>query len=1300
MPFNKYQQAAIDAKLGKNVLISAGAGSGKTKTLSYKVYKLVKEDGIDPASLLVLTFTNKAAFEMKDRIIKQFKEDKNDPEKYADRIVSAHIQTFDSFSLYLAKKYSSRLGLPDNITVMDESILEAKRKEYLDEVLNEMYKEDLDRMAASFRKFNVRKDDNSKGMIISIDDELNKMLDSDKQKFINDYENNYLSHDAFVKECNIFFSRLKNEMRETMRFYYFDYITHDISPKYWTGYLSQALSWDFDVKVPFKYENNGKFYDLLVDLYHSDSKDILAKALAYKNDEEYKLITSKDKNRATKIKNERETAMFANMVNVLDIPARVAEKYGTDLDSQYQVLLSFKDDVQLMFEIIRRMNEKLTRYKETVNAYTFAEIGNKALSLLVDSQYSDIAEEIKNRFKYILVDEYQDTNDVQETFLNSISEKATLFCVGDAKQSIYAFRNSNVQLFLDRREQYKKDPTKGEVINMNWNYRSDIQVLLDINSIFVHYMTPSHGNISFREKSEQLEVDPNFHRPRSENGEYGIHWIKFYSREHKNDKEWEAKAILSDIETKVQSHYQVLRENPQNGEPLTRDCKYSDFAILIRTKRQFQDYEELFRKVGIPFNDKVEEHLNQVNAIMALQSLIRLIADDIRKLKHPEDKTDKENRLHLYLSLARSYLYGNHNGYTDDKIYASIKQPGGFEQDPIMKQVYEFSKRHKDSPLSVLFVDLLSEFNVIKELPHVGEVDSNLSKIESFHQLVLSQESQGQNIFDFVNVIQNLSRYSIELNASTVSERENAVKLMTIHSSKGLEFPIIYLPFTDNRLSNGDNRSKPLSVFSRDYGILLPNYKLDEKINTLFLETYHVGEGSSQNEIDEYVRINYVALTRAKETIYLVGNAKQKYKESDGNESIYTMMMSSPCYPIINPGIIDFYVKGKGIAKDQYDQYLLYEEAYNGFVNAEIPDDLAEEEKLKLTTLIKKTQKKLSGKMKENVDGILTELVNQFTPRIQNASVDQLATFYGMLNYKIAFHTVTELLSYYNELREREMKEEMEAGEIPIFDFKPLSINDMIDLLEGFRNEQVSSKKGKKNDKTFTDEDRIAALIYAFDDVFVLFVTDIFNSNRNIKERIFNMDEFGKTFENKKTVNIVMLPKVNIDKNGNSMEEKEIDFVVKAKKRRASMESKINEDEDLEMLRNAEYGTYLHRLLELVDFNSKDTSFIMEEKERNIIDKVLALPIFDNLCDAKVYHEYSYFDDEFLSEGIIDCVIIRKDRIDIIDYKTSDIDKPEYIDQLAAYSRNVRRLFPGKETHCYLLSLLHQDVREVLKETL
>ena len=214
MPFNDEQTAAIEAPMNEDILISAGAGSGKTKTLSRRVFNLLTSGQIEPSELLILTFTDNAAHEMKSRIIKDLK----GAYPRVNEMYSAHIQTFDSFSSYLVKKYAPRLGLSDRIVVADASVIEAKRNQFLDEILNEYYADSLqrERVIQILNKHEMKDDSWLKTNVLLLDKELGKLIPSKKKEFLSNYEQKFLSRDFFDTCVASFVEKAKKQIVQTI----------------------------------------------------------------------------------------------------------------------------------------------------------------------------------------------------------------------------------------------------------------------------------------------------------------------------------------------------------------------------------------------------------------------------------------------------------------------------------------------------------------------------------------------------------------------------------------------------------------------------------------------------------------------------------------------------------------------------------------------------------------------------------------------------------------------------------------------------------------------------------------------------------------------------------------------------------------------------------------------------------------------------------------------------------------------------------------------------------------------------
>ncbi len=1266
--FNSGQKRAVLSKKDENILISAGAGSGKTKTLSYKVYRLVSKDNIRPSDLLVLTFTNKAAYEMKSRIIQQFKDHADLDSKLADEIVSGHIQTFDSFSMYLVKKYCSLLHLPDNIQIADDSILKTRKSEILDQVLSKHYREDFSRTVSSFSKFCTADDSLIKQMVFAIDDSLSGLLPKDKERFFKHYDEEYLSEEKYQLRFHEFIEKCKSDLLQRTRISYFDYLTKEdgSTVEDYVKHIAEKDYYSINRYTPFNDKGTKELIPIIFDLLETEDKSFLPKIYHLLTDDDKKDLFNGSKTRATKGYAAEHTFLYKPLVQFLktDFKEGIIDKFGYDYEKQYQTILSFKEDIHLILDIIQEMNQKLYDYKVMTNAFTFSDIGSMAVELVTEEKYRKAGDEIRSRFKYILVDEYQDTNDIQETFLNSISKNATLFCVGDAKQSIYRFRNANVQLFMDRKKRYEDNPALGKVIDMNWNYRSSFELLANINSIFDYYMTMKHGGINYAEeiidkdgvvtKPQSLDHDPNFIRKKAVGSFYGLGLITYETCEIGKDAEYEARCILNDIKEKVESGYQIM-----DGKT-SRPCRYSDFAILMRVSKGFDTYQKLFDDAKIPCNIKTSDHLTQINAILLLQSLIHLISERVKYRIDPNSE-NRDNTRKLFLSVARSYIYGKAKGYTDEKLDELLlgEDKNAYLKDPILVKIDDFAKRHVDSPLSIIFLDLLDEFSILKDLYLVGDILSNTDKIESFYQIVLSQEQVGQGIEDFARLFRNISKYKIDLASENDFEIENAVQIMTIHASKGLEFPIVYMPFHFNSLTSIHPKLKDVSL-SLKYGIMLPNYVMNEKVANMLKGQYLNSEGSDEEEVNEHVRIFYVALTRAKDALYIVGNKDPKSR-GKAKEHLFEMLDYIYHIPKIKNEYFSLIKKNAMAPESVITDYLDQIDDIKRFFS-EKPE--IETMDLDYRNTAKKNYEEIKKKKYDALILTIGEIYLSFSKflveKMKNATQDEKASYLAYYLYReTEIKTKEEFLEKYPKYKT---------------DFDTIVQENLNGII------YINSKKEEK----VTDDFKVKAISYTFYSLASPFYHMEYDKNV-IREFEGNID-----LEERNGEKSYIPLKLDID-------DTEIEFKKKSRtKERAS--KKVVDNPDEEVIRAMEYGTLLHSYLELLDFTTKDTSFISDKNDEEKIAKVLSLPLFKDCQNADVYHEYSYYDPDFETTGSIDLLLVYSDHIDIVDYKTKNIDDTSYDRQLNVYRRNIERIFHVKNIRMYLLSILEHRTREVKKE--
>ena len=228
MGFNNEQLSAINAPITKDVLVAAGAGSGKTRTLSQKVFDIIDNGQVKPSELLVLTFTDNAAHEMRDRIIATFKD--NGRDEIAEQVASAHIQTFDSFARFLVCMYADALGISSNVNLVNSDVISAKKSVYLDEIFDEYYNDEnkYERLVRTLAKFNIDTDRNTKKVISDLCKQLDKLPLEKKEEFINDYDNKFLSEEYFNKVINDLVTSSKNIIIDVIKEAYFVEQNHTV----------------------------------------------------------------------------------------------------------------------------------------------------------------------------------------------------------------------------------------------------------------------------------------------------------------------------------------------------------------------------------------------------------------------------------------------------------------------------------------------------------------------------------------------------------------------------------------------------------------------------------------------------------------------------------------------------------------------------------------------------------------------------------------------------------------------------------------------------------------------------------------------------------------------------------------------------------------------------------------------------------------------------------------------------------------------------------------------------------------
>ena len=799
--WTKEQEEAIYTS-GKNIIVSAGAGSGKTAVLSERVLHKI-EEGTHVNELLILTFTRAAADEMKDRIRKKIS-GKEELKKELTLLNSSYITTFDSFALSVVKKYHYLLNITDNINITDESIVKIQNKKILDLIFERSYKNI--RFQELIKKYCIKTDKVLKENILSIALKIDGFIDP--FGFIDNVYNNFFNEnnvDNLLKTYESIINDLKKTIEleiENMSLYFdSDYIEKVNDAVY------NILNADIDelhlystVKLPTVPRGSSE--------EAKASKDSLKKACD-------KLLS------------------YGN--------------YGTINDIKNDIY-STKDTVLTILDIIKEFLLEIEKYKKENDIYTFNDISKLSIKILKENE--NIREELKNSFKEIMIDEYQDTNDVQETFIGMISNN-NVYMVGDIKQSIYRFRGSNPEIFKEKYSNYSKD-IGGYKIDLIKNFRSRSEVLDNINKIFCLIMDYNLGSAEYSVSHQMVYGNTAYDTEKVNGFNYNFRVLEYLNKQKESgfsDIEVEIFTIAKDIKNKLDNNFQVF--DKEDGK--LRNATYNDFVIILDRSKYFDDFKKIFEYFDIPLTILKDGKLNSTTDILLIKNLV----DFIIKIK--EDVYDIDFK-YDFISIARSFLYE----YSDEYIF-DIVTNNKIKETTIYNDLSTLSDKLNSYTSSLLFNDILDVTNFYNKLNKVGDYEEVNVRLKTINSLSSSLSSLGLSIMDFKDYLTDIIENDEDIKYATYTKEGNSVKILTIHKSKGLEYPICYFADLDHEFNTSELKDK--FIVDKKYGLIVPS-NLEEIDNSLLKEMYKYD--FNREEVSEKIRLFYVALTRAREQMIIV----------------------------------------------------------------------------------------------------------------------------------------------------------------------------------------------------------------------------------------------------------------------------------------------------------------------------------------------------------------------------------------------------------------------------------------------
>lgn len=874
MALTKNQQKVQDIR-DKNMLVSAAAGSGKTFVLVKRILSKIIDDGVDVDRILVVTFTNAAAAEMKERIrvaiTKALSEGKVSSflRKQATLVHNAQIKTIDSFCLWLVQNYFYEIDQDPSFRIDSKGQLKVIADEILSDLISEKLKEgqeDFMLLADAY----------------IVNGKLNNLKDMVQQLYRKAMSFPWV--DAWYDSLFELYSvKDAGQLENTA-------IVGDIC-----DYLDQVLNYhinNLNACIGLYGEINCDNKDILkqeLDCYRAalEAKGYSAKRLIMTNINYVTWSRKKvDLDKATKdyIKNKRSEAKsdIQNLNKIFLAP---------DLDQFFDAVKLVETQIRALVELTREYGRRFFEEKKKKGIFDFNDIEHMALNILrnPDSKEHEkrpVALELSAYFSEVMVDEYQDSNELQEAILTAVSRDNNYFTVGDVKQSIYAFREASPDLFKDKLANYSLDEKDGSPsvrVDLDTNFRSRAQVLDFCNDIFTALMQEDIGEVAYDEAAclkvgaadfpeKDSDFDPEiyiFDANKDAMKEVGL------SSEYAG----EAGIVALRIEEMIRDGFQVTARDSE-GKAYLRPAKYSDMVILLRgtANGKTTTYIDALKAKGIKAYVAEEKGFfdrDEIKDVLAMLSVIDNPYNDIPLATVLSSKLFGLSDEKLALIKASYpdesfwgsvFLYGQDNP-EDEQVAYFIKLLEYFRNEALDRPIHE---------MIGLILDKTGYDTLVGSYPMGNEGIANLNKL--IDEAVSFESNSFKGLSSFVRYINNLKTYDQELGlAKDSGENDNAVRIMTIHKSKGLEFPIVFLCNTGSSLYNS---GKGDLFYSAAVGLGM-NYKNPSlRIKYDFPFASYIKKCMKQDSLGEEMRILYVALTRAKEKLIITGSIAPNDKES------------------------------------------------------------------------------------------------------------------------------------------------------------------------------------------------------------------------------------------------------------------------------------------------------------------------------------------------------------------------------------------------------------------------------------
>lgn len=1239
------QQQVIDLR-NRNILVSAAAGSGKTAVLVERIVKIItdKNHPVDIDHLLIVTFTNAAAAEMRERIgnaIEKALDEQPGNEHLLRQLTLIHnaqITTIDSFCLYVVRNHFHEIDLEPNFRIGDEGELKLLREDVLGRVLEQNYEEPSEAFSDFVEGYASGRTDAA----------LNEMI-LQLYEFSRSYPWPEKWLDSFVGIYRI-------ENREELdRAEWLAPLTQNIRfvLKDCEQLLRQALAVTQQDDGPDMYE---KAVRSDLEKYESLSKlTSFCELSGALSDIKYDRLASSrgfegDPDKLELVKSLREQAK--------DVVKKLCRQY---FFCSPEMMIGQLERTEPMLEEVVRLTkqfaDEFAAAKRRKNLVDFHDVEHFALQILVDEETEKAektAEEFRDTFEEIMIDEYQDSNEVQETLLRSISREErgenNIFMVGDVKQSIYRFRLARPELFMKKYDSYSLEESTTQRIDLHKNFRSREEVLTCTNDIFYKIMVRSLGNVEY---DAEAALYPGASYPVSADFTPEILLADsndelLEDTELTDKKTLEAKIVAEEIK-----HLMKTQQVTDKAAGTLRAARYSDIVILLRSLSGWADsLVEVLNGNGIPAHTVSSTGYFSTVEVQTVLSMLRLL-DNPRQdipmaavLRSPmAGLTDEELAVlrledgsvpfhEAVLELAEGlYEEDGQKEISDSEADSEADQKQGRNADgkkeddietTAHRKLLKFYKKCRqlrqlvpDTPIHELIEIILRETgygHYVAAMPAGSRRTANLNML--LEKAAAYEKTSYKGLFHFVRYIDELQKYDVDFGeADMVGENEDVVRIMSIHKSKGLEFPIVIVSGMGKNFNKQDTRSK--MVLHPELGIGLDYMDGKKRIKSPTIAKKAIAKQIELENLGEELRVLYVALTRAKEKLILTGTLKDAAEK------------------------LEFYRQQANLSKaaDRPLSYLTREGA-SGYLDWILPAVLSYGDKypVRIVEAAELVLDEVENQLEQNED--LTERIEEIEAA-DTQLVGQLKQRFSQ-RYPYQVDVLRKNKYSVSELKHRAMRERFEAEQeetVPAFLEEPVTPTIPLFIQREESVEQETANRGALRGTA------VHRVMECYD----------FASEKSVQEQMEAMEK-----EEKITADMRALVK----------EQTVADFVSSETGKRMAL---------------AQRGGALYR----------EKPFVMGFTEEELENYGFGVGSNTDSCEniyektdseqekeeqKKVRHE----EDLTLIQGIIDVFWIEKDGIVLLDYKTDRVQQAKelidrYATQLKLYADALERVFAARK---------------------